>query len=98
MVEEPKAEIEGPIEEAVVEELNKLALQREGLLLDLLLSRCEILANPVGLNHVDDGLLHIATETKMPVLTVDRYLKQRLAESGCSYVEVTSGRTLRLVD
>jgi len=31
------------------------------------------------------------------VLTVDRRLKEKLVNSGGSYIEVTSGRALRLV-
>ncbi len=96
------SEVTGPPEfvatKGVISELHRLSTQRDGLLLDLLLSRCEIIANPPGIVHVDDGLIQIATETGMPVLTVDRRLKQRLAETGCTYVEVTTGRTLRLVD
>jgi rRNA-processing protein FCF1 len=96
------SEVTGPAEfvatEGVIDELNRLATQREGLLLDLLLPRCEVISNPAGVDHVDDGLLKIAYESGIAVLTVDRRLKQRLAEAGCAYVEVTASRTLRLVD
>jgi len=32
------------------------------------------------------------------VLTVDRGLKRKLVEKGCSFIEVTSGPSLRLVE
>ena len=84
------------ITEGVREELDSLSEERAGLLLDLLYSRSEVVE--AGSGHTDDVLLSVATEMSWPVLTVDRPLKKRLIERGCSYIEVTSGPSLRLVE
>ncbi len=76
--------------------LESLSKTRGGLLLDLLYSRSEVIDSESG--HTDDALLAIATENQWPVLTVDRMLKKRLVEEGCSYIEVTSGPSLRMVE
>ena len=89
-----KAELK--ITAGVREELESLSKTRGGLLLDLLYSRCEEIDSESG--HTDDVLLAIATENRWPVLTVDRMLKKRLVEGGCSYIEVTSGPSLRMVE
>ena len=77
-------------------ELESLSRTRGGLLLDLLYGRSEVIDSESG--HTDDALLAIATENRWPVLTVDRMLKKRLVEEGCSYIEVTSGPSLRMVE
>ena len=79
----------------VKEELDRLSKTRSGLLLDLLYSRSEIVEFEDA--HTDDSLLSISAEMSWPVLTVDKGLKSRLVSSGCSYIEVTSGPSLRLV-
>ncbi len=89
-----KAELK--LTEGVREELESLSKTRGGLLLDLLYSRSEVIDSESG--HTDDALLAIATENQWPVLTVDRMLKKRLVEEGCSYIEVTSGPSLRMVE
>ena len=89
-----KAELK--ITTGVRDELESLAKTRGGLLLDLLYSRSEVVDSESG--HTDDALLAIATENRWPVLTVDRMLKKRLVEEGCSYIEVTSGPSLRMVE
>ena len=89
-----KAELK--LTEGVREELESLSKTRGGLLLDLLYSRSEVIDSESG--HTDDALLAIATENRWPVLTVDRMLKKRLVEEGCSYIEVTSGPSLRMVE
>ncbi len=89
-----KAELK--ITAGVRDELESLSKTRGGLLLDLLYSRCEEIDSESG--HTDDVLLAIATENRWPVLTVDRMLKKRLVEGGCSYIEVTSGPSLRMVE
>jgi rRNA-processing protein FCF1 len=80
----------------VRDELDSLAKTRSGLLLDLLYSRSEVIDSEEG--HTDDALLALATQNRWPVLTVDRVLKKRLVEGGCSYIEVTSGPSLRMVE
>ena len=82
--------------DAVLIELKKIDGDRKGLLLELLTSRARIIHS--NDSYTDDGLIRLSIETGYPVLTVDRELKRRLISVGCSYVEVTAGRTLRLVD
>ncbi len=84
------------ITEGVKEELGSLAKKKTGLLLGLLFGRSEVVGTRNG--HPDDALLSLAVENSWPVLTVDRGLKRRLVEQGCSYIEVTSGPSLRLVE
>ncbi len=84
------------ITQGVKEELDALAERRSGLLESLLYSRSEIVNSEIG--HTDDALLSLSEEMSWPVLTVDRALKKRLIERGCSYIEVTSGPSLRLVE
>ncbi|MBI87649.1 MAG: hypothetical protein CMB67_01290 [Euryarchaeota archaeon] len=91
VVGEAKLKITG----GVKKELDRLSESRSGLLLDLLYSRSEIIEDENG--HTDDALLSISAKMSWPVLTVDRGLKRRLVSEGCSYIEVTSGSTLRLV-
>ena len=88
-------EAELKITDSVRMELDSLAGSRGGLLLDLLYSRAEIVKSDVG--HTDTNLVEISIETGWPVLTVDRGLKRKLVERGCSFIEVTSGPSLRLV-
>ena len=83
------------ITEGVKEELELLSEKKSGLLLGLLYGRSEVVE--VGNGHTDDALLSIAAEKSWPVLTVDRGLKRRLVEQGSSYIEVTSGPSLRLI-
>ena len=83
--------------EGVLEELVELSSGKKGLLLPLLESRSTMIGNPAGMRHTDDMLLKISMEKGWPVLTVDIRLKERLVMSGCSYVEVVSGRMLRLI-
>ena len=53
--------------------------------------------NIQGIKHTDDMLIKLSMERSWPVLTVDRELKERLINSGGSYIEVTSRRVLRLI-
>jgi len=79
----------------VRDELDSLAESRSGLLLDLLYGRSELIDSGGG--HTDDSLLALSLQNRWPVLTVDRVLKRRLVEGGGSYIEVTSGPSLRMV-
>lgn len=88
-------EAELKITEGVRSELDALSESRGGLLLNLLYRRSEVIISEEG--HTDDALLALAIEKRWPVLTVDRLLKRRLAEEGGSYIEVTSGPSLRLI-
>ena len=89
-------EAELKVTDSVRRELDSLAGNRGGLLLDLLYSRAEFVKSEEG--HTDTNLVEISIETGWPVLTVDRGLKRKLVERGCSFIEVTSGPSLRLVE
>ena len=88
-------EAELKVTDSVRRELDSLA-GRRGLLLDLLYSRAEFVKSKEG--HTDTSLVEISIEMGWPVLTVDRGLKRKLVERGCSFIEVTSGPSLRLVE
>ena len=83
--------------DSVDAELQKLSHTRGGLLLDLLEQKSERMSDIEGIKHTDDMLVELSVESGWPVLTVDRRLKERLVSSGGSYIEVTSGPSLRLV-
>ena len=89
-------EAELKITDSVRRELDSLAGSRGGLLLDLLYSRAELVRSEEG--HTDTNLIQMSIRTGWPVLTVDRGLKRKLVEKGCSFIEVTSGPSLRLVE
>ena len=82
---------------SVWEELEDLAKQKRGLLLELLKSRCKLIDDPEGQNHTDRMLVELSRENRWPVLTVDTRLKENLSKSGCQYIEVVSDRMLRLI-
>ena len=84
--------------ECVHLELSQLSQSRKGFLLSLLESRCEMISDLDGLAHPDEMLIALSGSRGWPVLTVDRVLKESLVSSGGSYIEVTSGRFLRLVE
>ena len=93
----------GTFEQVVLPQVRKeLQAVQEGrskpLLLDLLDGRSEAVEPPEGMKHTDDQLVAMAMENSWPVLTIDRALKQRLADAGCPFIEVVSGRTLRLIE
>ncbi len=81
----------------VKQELESLSKQRKGLLLSLLEKKSELIDSPIGLRHTDQMLLELSRENGWPVLTVDRRLKERLINTGGSYIEVTSKNVLRLI-
>ena len=84
--------------ECVHLELSQLSQTRRGFLLSLLESRCEMISDLDGFSHPDEMLIALSSSRGWPVLTVDRVLKEKLVSSGGSYIEVTSGRFLRLVE
>ncbi len=88
-------EAELKITAGVRDELDSLAERRSGLLLELLYGRSEVVDSEEG--HTDNALLALSIQNRWPVLTVDRILKRRLVEGGCSYIEVTSGPALRII-
>ena len=84
--------------DSVARELESLSNKRSGLLLDLLEQRSERIPDIEGMKHTDDMLVKVSVDSGWPVLTVDKRLKERLVSAGGSYIEVTSGYSLRLVD
>lgn len=83
--------------DSVAKELESLSRKRSGLLLDLLGQRSERIPDFEDMKHTDDMLVKLSLDGGWPVLTVDRRLKERLIGAGGSYIEVTSGPSLRLV-
>ena len=77
-------------------ELEKMGEKRTDLLLDLLLSRSEVIESKH--KHADDTLLMLAKNTGSRVLTVDKELKRRLIAEGCGYLEVIKDSSLRLIE
>ena len=84
--------------ESVNKEIESISAKQKGLLLELLKKRCEVIPDLEGMRHPDEMLVSLSSENGWPVLTVDTDLKRRLIERGGSYIEVTSGRYLRLVE
>ena len=84
--------------ECVDKELESVSANRKGLLLELLRNRSEMIPDVGGLSHPDEMLLRMSSQNGWPVLTVDRDLKRQLIEQGGSYIEITSGRFLRMVE
>ena len=84
--------------DSVARELESLSNKRSGLLLDLLEQRSERMPDIEGMKHTDDMLVKVSVDSSWPVLTVDKRLKERLVSAGGSYIEVTSGYSLRLVE
>lgn len=84
--------------DSVARELEILSNKRSGLLLDLLEKRSERIPDIENMKHTDDMLVKVSVDSGWPVLTVDKRLKERLVSAGGSYIEVTSGHSLRLVD
>ncbi len=88
--------------DSVKEEIEQLNLQRprnKNLLLPLLAKKTEpIEALDADSLHPDDQLVTLATEFRIPVLTVDVNLKRRLYELGIPILEVTQNQRLQLVD
>ena len=84
--------------DSVARELESLSNKRSGLLLDLLEQRSERMPDIEGMKHTDDMLVKVSVDSGWPVLTVDKRLKERLVSAGGSYIEVTSGYSLRLVE
>ena len=86
---------------SVDRELESISARRFGfdpLLLELLRKRCELVTDDEDVRHPDEMLVRLSSRNGWPVLTVDTNLKRRLIEGGGSYIEVASGRYLRLVE
>ena len=84
--------------ECVDKEIESVSKKQKGLLLELLRNRCEVIPDLEEMRHPDEMLVSLSSQNGWPVLTVDTDLKRLLIEQGGSYIEVTSGRYLRLVE
>ena len=85
------------ITKGVKDELEKISSTKRGLLLEILYSRSKDIEDEEG-GHPDDELFRLSLLNSWPVLTVDKDLKRRLISSGGAYIEVTSGKRLRLIE
>ena len=85
------------ITKGVRKELDMIATTKRGLLLEILYSRSKEVEDERG-GHPDDELFRLSVLNSWPVITVDKDLKRRLIGSGGSYIEVTSGKRLRLIE
>ena len=82
-----------------IEQLNHQRPRNKNLLLPLLEKKTEpVEALDADSSHPDDQLVSLATELRIPVLTVDVDLKRRLYELGIPILEVTQNQRLQLVD
>lgn len=82
-----------------IERLNQERPRKKNLLLSLLEQKSEFI-EPLGTTseHPDDQLFELASELKVPVLTVDVDLKRRLYEADLPILEVSKNQRLQLVD
>ncbi len=85
------------ITKGVKGELEMISSNKRGLLLEILFSKSKEIDSE-GSGHPDDELFRLSVQNSWPVITVDKELKRRLIGSGSSYIEVTSGKRLRLVE
>lgn len=82
-----------------IEQLNHQRPRNKNLLLPLLEKKTEPIETlDADSSHPDDQLVSLATELRIPVLTVDVDLKRRLYELGIPILEVTQNQRLQLVD
>lgn len=82
-----------------IERLNQERTRKKNLLLPLLEQKSEFI-EPLSTTseHPDDQLFELASELKVPVLTVDVDLKRRLYEADLPILEVSKNQRLQLVD
>ena len=82
-----------------IERLNQERPRKKNLLLPLLEQKSEYI-EPLNTNseHPDDQLFELASDLKVPVLTVDVDLKRRLYEADLPILEVSKNQRLQLVD
>ncbi|MDP6869203.1 MAG: hypothetical protein QGI21_00310 [Candidatus Poseidoniaceae archaeon] len=80
----------------VIQELE--ALDRKGLLLDMLIQKAELIdVSKHSGNHTDDQLIDISKNNNWPILTVDTELKKRLSVEGLEWIEVSGRSHLKFV-
>ncbi len=73
------------------------SLNKKNLMLEILLHKSELVGNRL-VQHTDTELINLSKRFAWPVLTIDKELKAKLVKNGCSYIEVTSSKSLRLIE
>ena len=72
------------------------SLNSKSLMLDILFHKAEVIGNKT-VQHADTELITLSKQFSWPVLTIDKKLKSDLIKNGCSYIEVTASKSLRLI-
>ena len=86
--------------DSVLIELESLEIarpRRKSLLLDLLKQK-SVTMDSFEKSHTDDYIFELSKQHSYAVLTIDKALKKRLYQSGCSVVEVAKNNHLRHVE
>tara|TARA_B100001540_G_scaffold317568_1_gene351310 strand:+ start:3507 stop:3887 length:381 start_codon:yes stop_codon:yes gene_type:complete len=86
--------------DSVLIELESLEIarpRRKSLLLDLLKQK-SVTMNSFEKSHTDDYIFELSKQHSYAVLTIDKALKKRLYQSGCSVIEVAKNNHLRHVE
>ena len=82
-----------------LEEINQKRSSHQPLLLDLLLKKSKIIEPIDGISkHTDIQLFSLSSQLNLPVLTVDRDLKNRLHESNLPVIHVTGNNRLEFIE
>ena len=98
------AELIGPAEicvfPAVKKEIETIAKNGgDSMLLPLLNAKATIVeADLESGDHPDDQLFDLSFKNKWRILTIDKYLKHRLADAGLSWIEVQGRKRLVLLE
>ena len=86
--------------DSVLSELESLEIERprrKSLLLDMLKQK-SVTMDSFEKSHTDDFIFELSKQDGYAVLTIDKALKKRLYQSGCSVVEVAKNNHLRHVE
>tara|TARA_Y100000766_G_C18360655_1_gene343928 strand:- start:90 stop:512 length:423 start_codon:yes stop_codon:yes gene_type:complete len=86
--------------DSVLSELESIEIERprrKSLLLDMLKQK-SVTMDSFGKSHTDDYIFELSKQHSYAVLTIDKALKKRLYQSGCSVVEVAKNNHLRHVE
>ncbi len=82
-----------------LEEINQKRSSHQPLLLDLLLKKSKVIEPIDGISkHTDIQLFSLSSQLNLPVLTVDRDLKNRLHESNLPVIHVTGNNRLEFIE
>ena len=98
------AELIGPTEicvfPTVKKEIEMIAKHGgDSMLLPLLNAKATIIkADVESGSHPDDQLFDLSLKRKWRILTIDKYLKHRLADAGLSWIEVQGRKRLVLLE